>query len=588
MIMDYKPMKTKDIDWSNYKIIEVYPYRDENNILQFQIVRGRDKNHPKIFSIRHPSEGITAPNDNNRKHWEWNMKGVKVIPYLLPELIASNGTVFLFEGEKDCNNAKKWDLTVSTNPLGALKWIKYEKQLNPWFENRDIIIIPDNDLLAKKPHLTGEKHMIFLADSLKFYAKSIKILRLPEAKDFSDWLEQDKNNTLEKFLTLAHDAEDWDKIREKTISEAKIKEAELKGEEIWDISKVVLSTAEFMSLDIKEPEFIIDPWLSQGEFGIVTGPPGIGKTYWIMSMAENLAKGQIFGPWNMPKKIKCLYVDAELPLYQLKHKIKALGISEEQKNLYWYSAHHAYQIDEKEPLLENEIWQRSLKEFLLENEIKFLVLDNIGDLCPGRDENDAKSWDIPNAFCKQLRYESITTILIHHPGKDISLGPRGTSKIEGNADFSILLHPTENKNPSGNAQFILTWRKKRFEVKPEEKDIIFGLEWELQKNETGEKSIWTYNKIEVTADWKIAYLHIIGWIQSKIAGTLKLRSQGSISKILQRLATENLLKIINPDEKKKKYQWTDIGRKWFERKKKEEKELNPEDETIKIIEERGD
>jgi len=192
----------KKIDWPSFKIIKCYSYRDKENVLRHETVRAKDKNHPKLFLQRQPKSGIKAPDDDNKNHWLWNLKGVTVLPYRLPELIKGKDPVFLFEGEKDVDNAReKLGITASTNPMGSGKWPKFSKQLNPWFKDRELFIIPDNDK-------QGEKHLEQVANSLQGIAKSIKILRLPEAKDLSDWI-QIEGNTEEKFLTLKFEAKEW-------------------------------------------------------------------------------------------------------------------------------------------------------------------------------------------------------------------------------------------------------------------------------------------------------------------------------------------------------------------------------------------
>lgn len=209
MVSDYEKKWTKKIVQNN-KISKIYYYRDENGKLLFQCVRYE----PKAFRQRRPDD---------KGDYVWNLKGIRRVLYRLPELIESKNTVFILEGEKDVDNLKEWGLTATCCPMGALKWKICEKEYNPSLEGREIIIIPDNDLLdvqadlITEKHLVGEKHLIQVARSLVGIAKSIRILRLPDAKDFSDWKERDKDNTEEKFLMLVAKAPDWKEIEEETI-----------------------------------------------------------------------------------------------------------------------------------------------------------------------------------------------------------------------------------------------------------------------------------------------------------------------------------------------------------------------------------
>ena len=165
------------------KIAETYDYQNINNQLAFQVVRY----HPKGFCQRRP--------DGNGG-WTYNLKGIKPVPYRLPELMNSHGKVFVVEGEKDTDNLMSWGLTVTTSPMGANKW---KKEYNRYFKAREIILLPDNDS-------EGLRHMQKIAKGLLPIAKSIKLIKLPNLKqkeDISDWI--GKNNTKEELLKLVED-----------------------------------------------------------------------------------------------------------------------------------------------------------------------------------------------------------------------------------------------------------------------------------------------------------------------------------------------------------------------------------------------
>src|SRR5262249_25408457 len=74
---------TREIAW--------FPYEDENEELSFQVV----KYEPKDFRQRRP---------DGKGGWTWSTKGLRPIPYRLPQLIealAHQRVVFIVEGEKD-------------------------------------------------------------------------------------------------------------------------------------------------------------------------------------------------------------------------------------------------------------------------------------------------------------------------------------------------------------------------------------------------------------------------------------------------------------------------------------------------------
>ena len=114
------------------KAIAEYSYMDEAGELLFQVVRF----DPKTFRQRRP---------DGHGHWTWNVTGVRMVPYRLPELleaIASEHPVVIVEGEKDVRTAVQLGLVATTNAGGAGKW---RDEYDQYFTDADVIIVPDND-----------------------------------------------------------------------------------------------------------------------------------------------------------------------------------------------------------------------------------------------------------------------------------------------------------------------------------------------------------------------------------------------------------------------------------------------------------
>ena len=86
------------------KIVATYNYTDEHENLLFQVVRL----DPKTFRQRRPARPDDPP-DKVKNGWVWSVKGVRQVPFRLPELIealALEQRVFIVEGEKDVLDAR--------------------------------------------------------------------------------------------------------------------------------------------------------------------------------------------------------------------------------------------------------------------------------------------------------------------------------------------------------------------------------------------------------------------------------------------------------------------------------------------------
>jgi putative DNA primase/helicase len=148
------------------RIVATYDYMDEAGQLLYQAVRM----DPKDFRQRKP--------DGNGG-WVWNIKGVRLVPYRLPELLKrATETVFICEGEKDVHSLESLGLLATCNPMGAGKWrADYSEMLR----GRSAVILPDND----KP---GRAHSAAIATDLLRVNCEVRLLELPRGKDASDWL----------------------------------------------------------------------------------------------------------------------------------------------------------------------------------------------------------------------------------------------------------------------------------------------------------------------------------------------------------------------------------------------------------------
>jgi hypothetical protein len=274
-------------------IVAEYSYQDAKGDEVFQIVRLE----PKSFYVRHNQHG----------RWVKGLNGAQLVPYRLPKLkkaIKEKRTVFIVEGEKDCNSfVKHFKLTATTFPFGAKKWQShYEKH----FKNARIVIVPDNDT-------AGREHAQLVAQKLDGIAKEIRIVSLPDLPnkgDISDWIAD--GGTKKAFLALVKATPLWEAppVVEYTEDElafkARIEELNaiyatvlVRGKYVvlqpdsWDPS-LKCSTIEFISPSSLEKMFAHDT--------IITGYSGKKPNYqnvisaWLHSPDRRKHEGIVFDP----------------------------------------------------------------------------------------------------------------------------------------------------------------------------------------------------------------------------------------------------------------------------------------------------
>ncbi|MCC7086329.1 MAG: hypothetical protein IT427_15105 [Pirellulales bacterium] len=188
---DLMPSPSKRNGTNNHrpKIVATYDYRSQVGELLFQVVRF----DPKDFRQRKPKPG---------GGWDWSVKGVRVVPYRLPELAAADAAaaVLVLEGEKDVDYLHSFGLVATCNAGGAGKWRREHAE---YLCGKNVVILPDNDL-------PGRQHAEQVASSLVGIAASLKIVSLPglpEKGDVSDWL--DNGGTDVELLRLVEAEDQW-------------------------------------------------------------------------------------------------------------------------------------------------------------------------------------------------------------------------------------------------------------------------------------------------------------------------------------------------------------------------------------------
>ena len=158
------------------RVVAEYKYEDESGKLLYAVRRFE----PKSFKSFRPDG-------------QCGINGVRRVLYRLPDVIAArqNGeTIYICEGEKDCDAMAQRGLCATCNPFGACaKKTKegYEIDSSKWQESyteslrgADVVIIPDND----DP---GRKHAELVASKLQGVAKSVRTIKLPTGKDAHDF-----------------------------------------------------------------------------------------------------------------------------------------------------------------------------------------------------------------------------------------------------------------------------------------------------------------------------------------------------------------------------------------------------------------
>lgn len=172
-----------------------YDYCDENGEVLYRVERRKPLNPP---FLQHGPDGR-----GGFRSGPGCMKGVRLVPYRLPELLAADPgqIVFFCEGEKDADRIAGQEvgganIVATTNPGGAGN---VPEDFASYFAGRRVVALEDNDS-------AGARHVARVRAVVSPVAAEFASLRLPggDKADVSDWLAE--GGSMLELLRLAKEA----------------------------------------------------------------------------------------------------------------------------------------------------------------------------------------------------------------------------------------------------------------------------------------------------------------------------------------------------------------------------------------------
>jgi hypothetical protein len=480
------------------KIVKTYDYHAADGYLLFQTVRYQ----PKDFRQRRP---------DGQGGWLWNLKGLQLVPYRLPQLLAAaeDEPIFIVEGEKDADRLGELGLVATTNPMGAGKWPAHFAE---YFAFRRVVIIADNDD-------AGRKHALDVAGKLRGRGPAgVRILTLdglPPKGDVSDWLDDAAaGNTAERLLALAQSAEEAKPARRSPLRS--------------------YTVAQLRRLAATRParDLIVFPFMARYESTYLYGYKGHGKSWLSVGMAMVCAQGEGARFLNFRGAgagVPTLYVDGEMFTRDLDQRVADImssspGLDPADRLHVWTPD---AQDDEHTVLnLFSEEGRQMLEEHILDiydttgQTIEQVFFDNMASLLWGWDENKQESWARFAPWPLQLRAQRRGNFWVHHANKEFNY--RGNSAQIGT--MHTILKVLRPKDAAPGANFDFTYEYTR--AKP------VGLE---NFNARLEGDLWTVETLGDTADELIRVLHEQGIGPTEIAVQIGKPGEAGKSYVRRRL-----------------------------------------------------
>lgn len=347
------------------------------------------------------------------------------------------GSVFVAEGEKDCDNLHKlgYDAASGEDGAGRGKWRpEYTMQL----KGLPVVIFQDND----QP---GKDYAQETAAALHGVASSVQVLDLsrvwpnvPEKGDISDFIAQfGAEKSCDMIAQLISMTPQW--------------------EPPSDQNKPTLDTitaADLQQKDLPPIKFIVDKLLSVG-LNILASPPKYGKSWMVLALCLAVASGGRFLGY-MTNQCGCLYLALEDSQRRLKTRMNKL-LAGKPAPAGFHFATTASPID-------GGLFDE-LEDFLKKHPDTGLIvvdtLQRVRGASHGKEGAYAADYREVGALKAFADQHNVALLLVHHLRKmkddsDPFNMISGTNGIMGAADTTMVL--TKEKRGDSNATFSVVGR----------------------------------------------------------------------------------------------------------------------------------
>lgn len=395
-----------------YAYPKLYFYKDQNYKVHFVVERFSKKDQTKTFLP------WTAVNG----HFETGIKK-NLIPYRLCDF-HNKKSVIIVEGENCADALYKYGFPATTNIGGSNGW---KKEYNPYFKDKDVIIIPDNDISGMRHAATIQQNLL---ENPSYKAHSVTIANLcenlPEKSDILDWMQ---HNSL-KIKELPTILKNY-----KNKNETKSKQS---------LDPVSNKQRQWLKLHdmgyITENNWTIRDLIPGSGLGAAYGQPGTGKTFWALDVAMRIASG--IGYQNkVVKHGPTAYIPLESGLRFQNRAVKwAETYNVNTKDIPFFITPDPINFLNEDNSDADDIIKYLKEQEEIYGPLKLIVIDTLSRAIPGGNENTPEAmtgfiqncdrlWKELNCFC----------LIIHHTGKDATRGLRGHSSLLGAVDTEISI-----------------------------------------------------------------------------------------------------------------------------------------------------
>lgn len=191
-----------------------------------------------------------------------------------------------------------------------------------------------------------------------------------------------------------------------------------------------ITMQELFAMPVEETEWLVDKLFAKGSMNVLSGNPASYKTWILLHIAMEVARGKkLFGQFET-KKGRVLVIDEESRLQQIRKRLEMLGATNDLDILFVSMA--GFKADNADDM--------SRLELIVQTEgIDLILIDSLVRIS-SKDENDARNnAQLFEAF-KPLLSRGTTILLTHHHRKPINGAKSNPAQdLRGSSDILAVV-----------------------------------------------------------------------------------------------------------------------------------------------------
>jgi hypothetical protein len=197
-------------------------------------------------------------------------------------------------------------------------------------------------------------------------------------------------------------------------------------------------------------DYLIKGLIERGQLAAVFGPSSAGKSFIVLDAAAHIARGEDYAGRKV-RQTAVLYVGLEgVPgirrrMVAIRNKKGPHGDLLQRMTIPVVLVHEKLGADGERLIIEaaNDLAECAKQP------VGLIIIDTVWRAMSGADENSAQAM---GEFVGHLQNIAAVTgaavLVVHHPGKDLALGMRGSNSLHAACDTVIEVHKTSSGRPA--------------------------------------------------------------------------------------------------------------------------------------------